>query len=332
MWSSPKLYQKIYKKHIAFYDIICYNFRNVTKEKESTFMADNRKEETNDIERVAAPFHYVVANNRSHWSGKLIINQKLEPINPIQCGKQICPPRYSYTSESRDFWILHFVISGKGTLINKNGKQNVSENEIFVIRPLEKVTYTADADEPWQYIWIGFTSKNHVPQILEKSDVIYTPYLKEQFNRAYNSEHFENVDTYGAYEHYLCGIIWEIFGLLIQNSKKDTSAANNYIKPAMTIMELYYFDTKLTVTEIASRLRISQEHFSRIFKEETGSSPKKYLNGIRMQKAVEFLTQSDDTVTQIAKKVGFPDTFAFSRAFRNYYGCSPTEYAKNYKH
>ena len=290
-------------------------------------MPNNKKDPSTGREYVTVPFQHIVANSRNNWSSRVVINQKLDPINPLQCGKQICPPRYSYTSDDRDFWLLHFVISGKGTLINQNGKHSVSENEIFVIRPLEKVTYTADADQPWQYIWIGFSSARPVPPILEKSDVIYTPYLKDLFERAYTDEHFENADTYGAYEHFLCGIIWEIFGLLIQNSKKDTTTANNYIKPAMTIMELYYFDTKLTVTEIASRLRISQEHFSRIFKEETGISPKKYLNDIRMKKAVEFLTQSDDTVTCIAAKVGFSDVFAFSRAFSRYYGRSPTEYA-----
>ena len=289
-------------------------------------MPNNKKDPTTGKEYVTAPFQYVVANSSKNWSSKVVINQKFEPINPLQCGKQICPPRYSYTSDDRDLWLLHFVISGKGTLTNRHGKQSVSENEIFVIRPLENVTYTADADDPWQYIWIGFSTSRPVPPVLDNNDVIYTPYLKELFIRAYEAENFENVDTYGAYEHFLCGIIWEIFGVLIQNSKKDVNTANNYIKPALTIMELYYSDVKLTVAEIASRLRISQEHFSRIFKTETGISPKKYLNNIRMQKAVEFLTQSNDTVTRISKKVGYPDLFAFSRAFSRYYGCSPSEY------
>ena len=297
-----------------------------TMQNEGDFMIDKKKDQRCEKEYITAPFQYVVANNSSHWSGKVIINQKLQPINPLQCGKQICPPRYSYTSNDRDLWFLHFVISGKGTLIKQNGQHSVSENEIFVIRPLEKATYTADADDPWQYIWIGFSSTKPVPSILEKNDVIYTPYLKDLFIRGYTADSFENVDTYGAYEHYLCGIIWEIFGLLLQNSAKNTNAENCYVKPALTIMELYYYDAKLNVSEIASRLRISQEHFSRIFKAETGIPPKKYLNDIRMQKAVEFLTQSDDTVTEIAKKVGYPDVFAFSRAFKKYYNRTPSEY------
>ena len=103
-------------------------------------MPNNKKDPSTGREYVTVPFQHIVANSRNNWSSRVVINQKLDPINPLQCGKQICPPRYSYTSDDRDFWLLHFVISGKGTLINQNGKHSVSENEIFVIRPLEKVT------------------------------------------------------------------------------------------------------------------------------------------------------------------------------------------------
>ena len=294
-------------------------------------MPNTKKDLSTGREYITAPFQQVVANNIKNWSQRVVINQKLTPINPLQCGKQICPPRYMYTSDASDFWILHFVISGKGTLIKNNGKHNVCENDIFIIRPIEKVTYIADADNPWQYVWIGFTSSTSVPCILEKSDVIHTPYLKDLFIRAYEAEGFENGDTYGAYEHYLCGVIWQIFGLLLQNSNNNLNTTVDYVKPALTIMELYYSDTKLTVAEIADRLRISKEHFSRFFKAKTGISPKKYLSDIRMKKAVELLTQSTDTVTQIALKIGFSDVFAFSRAFTNYYGCPPSQYVIKFK-
>lgn len=294
-------------------------------------MPNNKEKKVSGKEYVSAPFPYLVSDNYKNWSTNVVIDQKLKPINPLQCGMQTCPPRYSFTSDDRDFWLLHFVISGKGALVNHNGRQSVLENEIFVTRPFENVTYTADKFTPWKYIWIGFTADTQIPRILETNDVIYAPYLKDFFISAYDTKHFENVDTYGAYEHYLCGIIWQIFGLLIKNSHKNATVSDNYIKPAITIMTLYYFDVKLTVAEIASRLHISKEHFGRIFKSETGSSPKKYLNDIRMQKAVEFLKHKSDTVTQISKKVGFPDVFAFSRAFSRHFGCSPSEYAKKHR-
>ena len=109
------------------------------------------------------------------------------------------------------------------------------------------------------------------------------------------------------------------------------TVTDTYIKPAITLMELYYFDLGLTVEELARRLHISKAHFGRVFKSETGISPKKYLNGIRMKKAEGFLTQKKESVSRTAKAVGFPDVFAFSRAFKRHFGCSPTEYISNAK-
>ena len=294
-------------------------------------MSKTKKDLRSGREYVTAPFEHTIVNKSTNWSQRVIINQKIAPINPIQCGKQICPPRYSYTSDERDIWLLHFVTSGKGTL-TKNGKtQSVATNDLFVIRPFEKASYTADTENPWHYIWIGFYTDHTVPMMLESCDVINAPFLNDAFNRAFDADGFEQGDTFGAYEHYLCGCIWEIFGLLLNNSRKDSKTSLDYIKPAQTIMELYFSDPKLTVAEIASRLRISKEHFSRIFKSKVGISPKKYLNDIRMKKSVEFLTQSKDTITQIAQKIGFADVFAFSRAFSHYYGCPPSEYVTRHK-
>ena len=279
--------------------------------------------EKNDI---AAPFPFVISIKDRNFSRKLVIDQKLKPVNPLQCGRQMCPAGHSYSSSARDYWLLHFVISGKGVLLNQNGAQRVCENEMFVTRPFESVTYTADIEDPWQYIWIGFTTEAPLPPILEEKDVIAAPYLKDFFVNAYDNEYFENADTHGAYEYYLCGSIWQIFSLLLQNGKKDMTVTDNYIKPALTLMELYYYDIGLTVSELAARLHITREHFSRIFKAETGISPKQYLNEIRMKKAQMLLTQKSDNITWVAQSVGFSDLFSFSRAFSRYYGCSPMEY------
>ena len=291
-------------------------------------MSDTLKNDQNKKISVSAPFQFTIRSNFKNLDRKLVINQRLKPINPLQCGKQQCPQSYSYGPVTRDLWILHFVISGKGVLENQNGKQKVVQNEIFIIRPLETVTYTADADDPWEYIWIGFTSEVEIPALLLENDVIKAEYLKDIFTSAFANDSFKNIDTHGAYEHYLCGLIWQMLGLVKVNSAHNLTVTDSYIKPAITIMTMYYaYD--ITVAEIAKRLHISTEHFSRIFKNEMGISPKKYLDDLRMKKAAERLKQREFNISDTARLVGFPDVFAFSRAFRRYYGCSPSEFIKN---
>ena len=260
---------------------------------------------------------------------KLVIDHSLSEINPVQCGIQKCESSYSFGPMIRDFWLLHFVISGKGILINQNGVREVGENEVFVIRPYEKVTYTADADEPWHYVWIGFKSEERIPPILKIKDVISAPYLRALFLSACEDGIFENENTHGAYEYYLCGIIWQMFGILLHQMPKPVSVVDDYVRPAISMM-FNGFPHAITVSDIANRLHISKGYFSEIFKEATGVSPKKYLNDIRMEKAIGYLTKNGLSITETAISVGFPDVFAFSRAFKRHFNCSPSEYLKMY--
>ena len=87
----------------------------------------------------------------------------------------------------------------------------------------------------------------------------------------------------------------------------------------------------MTVNDIANRLHVTRTYFSQMFKDRVGVSPKKYLNEVRMEKAAELLTKNNSSITFVADSVGFSDVFIFSRAFKNYYHCSPTEYIKKHQ-
>ena len=266
-------------------------------------------------------------HNLRAFSKKIVIDHGLKAINPLQCGQQACPPLHSYGPVVRDFWLLHFVISGKGVFTNPKGTYTVRENQIFVIRPYEQVSYKADAGDPWHYVWIGFTADGiEMPSALAETDVITAPYLKELFISAYEAEDFKQNDNSGAYEHYLCGVIWQMLGKILYNAQKKTSALEKYILPSINYMKTVYYHPGITVDDIARNLHVNKSYFSEIFKKEMGIAPKQYLNDIRMKKAAERLKKEDFTVSAVATSVGFPDAFSFSRAFKRHFNCSPTEY------
>lgn len=271
-------------------------------------------------------------HNISAFSKKIVMDHGLKPINPLQCGRQACPPLHSYGPVVRDFWLLHFVISGKGVLINQNGSYTVRENQIFVIRPYEQVSYKADASDPWHYVWIGFTAEGtELPSVLKENDVITAPYLKDLFLSAYEADDFVVNTNSGAYEHYLCGAIWQLLGKLLYNTQKSANALEKYILPSINYMKTVYYHPGITIEVIAEKLHVNKSYFSEIFKKATGMSPKQYLNDIRMKKAAERLTKENFTVSAVATSVGFPDAFSFSRAFKKHYDCSPSEYIKRAK-
>ena len=81
---------------------------------------------------------------------------------------------------------------------------------------------------------------------------------------------------------------------------------------------------------LARNLAISKNYLCKIFHDSTGKTPIEYLIDLRMETARKRLTQSNDTVSEIAKTVGYRDPLYFSKEFRKKYGRSPVQYRKEF--
>ena len=86
------------------------------------------------------------------------------------------------------------------------------------------------------------------------------------------------------------------------------------------------YDKAVDFSALANSLAVSAPYLSRIFREQTGTSPSKYLTGLRMAQAKKLLLDTNLTVREIAVRVGYPDPFHFSRIFRNTAGMSPAQF------
>lgn len=90
------------------------------------------------------------------------------------------------------------------------------------------------------------------------------------------------------------------------------------------IQERFY--DELSMVHLADRLSWDIKKFHYEFTKEIGLSPKKFLTAYRMDKAKAMLAEGDGTVAEIARLVGYEDAFHFSRIFKKYEGCSPSDF------
>jgi len=81
----------------------------------------------------------------------------------------------------------------------------------------------------------------------------------------------------------------------------------------------------LTIQELSKSLYTSPAQLRRYFHKILGESPRSAFSRIRLQKAEEFLGNTDHTVESIAHQVGFATSSALINAMKRVLGLSPTE-------
>lgn len=250
-------------------------------------------------------------------SSEIIINEDYTGINPCSFGYQDCTASHSYGPAVRTHWLLHYVVSGTGIFRREGAEYRLSAGDIFVIPPFLETYYEADAQQPWRYIWVGFTSDISLPKAFD-GPVIRCPGLGNVFEDMRRCAAMQNGKS-----AFLASRIWEVLALILEEGKRD----NDYIEKALHCMRAEYM-TDLTVAGLAERLNLDRCYFSTLFTRQVGTSPSQYLMNLRLEKAAELMRLHSQSPSVAAASVGYTDIYNFSKMFKKKYGCSPRNYLR----
>lgn len=118
----------------------------------------------------------------------------------------------------------------------------------------------------------------------------------------------------------------QIFDLLDKLQKDRFSEVGTTLAACLAFIERQAFNPALTVEDVAKACFTSVSTMQRKFKKALKTSPKCYLNDLRMKKAVEMLAENKESIKNVAEACGFEDEKYFSRKFKKRFGCQPTRY------
>ena len=83
-----------------------------------------------------------------------------------------------------------------------------------------------------------------------------------------------------------------------------------------------------TLNEMAEICQCSKNQLRLNFLRDTGTTPKKYVDAMKIRYAAELLKSSDMSVVAIAARLGYEDPYHFSRRFKQLVGIAPEYYRK----
>jgi len=221
---------------------------------------------------------------------------------------------------------IHYILDGFGYF---NGKK-LGKGQFFCTPKDYHVSYYPDSENPWTYSYVRLDCSD-IPLLLKKCgmsetklygdfaffdelELLYKLYL---LHAAKATENNAFMDSLGS------------LLLSLHEKSNDTespqSATAIHIRQIKQYIDLNYYK-KISIAEIAKSCYLSRPYVRNIFQANIGLSPKQYLKKVRMEKAVELLTDTNYPIALIAKSVGYDDQLAFSKAFKLTFGISPSAY------
>lgn len=263
-----------------------------------------------------------------------VSDKEMVSLSVYNVGYQRCDPVYQWGPGVRDHYLIHLVLSGKGTYHAKNQKYALQAGDVFLVYPHTTVTYASDRDDPWEYYWVGFNGSD-AAFILESAGfhenkpilhaIPWADELKDALLRIYDARGNGLANSVE-----MTGRLYNTLALFLAHNPQEiaeTDILATYTRQAVEYINCRY-SYPITVDDIAAYVGVSRSHLYRAFRAVLKQSPKTYLSRFRIKQACVLLAQQDLSVASIAQSVGYENGLYFSKVFHRIKGKTPTDYAR----
>ena len=277
-------------------------------------------------------------------------NLKLEFLNPPYVYNRILPtinipeimayyytiksPNYRFKGEKHNLYELTFV--DRGTLDTSIDGVNYTLNssDLIIYGKNQFHTQAVNNDLSCSYLTIMFDMKCDderliCNKIFHCRKELYKSIRKFAKNISSEIPYSENLILSNFHE-----IIIRLFQydyLDVDDAKLPTESQQHFQDEILERILAYInkmICSPINIEELCSKFAISRSSLQTLFKNNLNTSPKKYINDLKLSKSKELIKENKYTISEIAFMLGFNSIHYFSRAFTQHYEISPSEYAQ----
>lgn len=215
---------------------------------------------------------------------------EMNGIRPVDAGRQDCHDLHSWGPGVRQCYIIHYIISGKGTFTCGKKTYTLTAGQSFLICPEQVVQYAPDENEPWEYVWVDFVGEQ-CRQILARSVLNpqqpAAPPLRQERLLPY-FERLCQMELYRRNSQEAVGVLLALLGVyqdLAEPQREERKKEDPRIMEAMALIAAGYHRSEFCAETIARKMAVSRTTLNRLFQKKIGWSPGQYLLEYRLQQS-----------------------------------------------
>lgn len=233
-------------------------------------------------------------------------------------------------------WLLLYTVAGQGIIGGADGRERpLKPGEAVLFAPGCVQDYRTDeAIGRWRLYWAHFQPRPHWrawtrwPAVARGSGwlTLDAGEARKRFEIALVRMVKQQRSPHGYADELALNALEEALLWAQQATGKSAAARlDERVRVAMDYLATHVHEP-FRLDVLARHCGLSESRLSHLFKEETGETPQRYSEELRLGQAEQLLAHSSLRVHEIAAETGFADPFYFAKRFRKFSGRSPSEH------
>ena len=216
-----------------------------------------------------------------------------------------------------------FKIKGTAQYFFEDQMMTVNEGEVIFLPRGAVYSYTNTPSDESLYMSINFQAniENPTAKVYPLASFHAANYLLESFSQLWK---------FGApADRYQCmSAFYELLAYLSRMEQEQDLHKYKYraIEPGVEYLKQHLYDSDFKLDKLHRLCGISDTYFRKLFLQRFHVSPQEYVVAERLSHATSILESGDfESIREVSEQVGYRDPLYFSKAFRHFYGFSPSD-------
>ena len=281
-------------------------------------------------------FDYIEKKFISSFSGLenevltyIIKSERKVPLTIETFGITFPDPNYYIKRASSKYFILEYIVSGKGYLKIDGKEFSLHANDVYLLEPGSSHEYYADKDEPFKKYWINFFSDFFFHAFNEYD--LKSIYVFQDTDISSEMENLFKLEELSLYNDHIYKMASKyLFSIFMKLAEKEQIKAEGSIIAQQILAKLdNAIDSSISLDEICKSLFISRSKLIREFKKSYGQTPHAYLLDRKIAYAKMLLRNTNHSIRTISNHLSFADEHYFYAVFKEKTHMTPSEYRRS---